>query len=156
VSSPQRLNPQKPPGHVTKLSPPPPPIKKKIAPARTSIALTGRVEVSVPTRLKEIRRVVKMGAAVLPIVEGGKTPAIAGGYKAASKDRAAIEAPFRANPRLNYGIATRHSGRASSRSTSTGPGTGNAGGASGETRPASKDHQGADPAVPSQSVLELA
>jgi hypothetical protein len=81
-------------------------VKKTNVPAGRSIALTSRVEVNVPSRLKEIRRVLKMGAAVLPVVAGGKSPAIAGGYKAASKDKAQVEAHFRANPRLNYGIAT--------------------------------------------------
>ncbi len=81
-------------------------VKKMNATARSSMALTSGVEVSVPIRLKEIRRVLKMGAAVLPVVAGGKAPAIAGGHKAASKDRAQVEAHFRANPRLNYGIAT--------------------------------------------------
>jgi hypothetical protein len=73
-------------------------VKKKNAPAGSSTALTGAVEASVPTRLREIHRFLKMGAAVLPVAEGEKKPAVAGGYKAASKDRATVDARFRAKP----------------------------------------------------------
>jgi hypothetical protein len=48
----------------------------------------------------------KFGSAIIPVVEGGKAPAIEGGYKAASKDWKRLEAIFRPNPRLNCGIAT--------------------------------------------------
>ena len=51
-------------------------------------------------------RSLKLGAAILPVVEGGKAPAVKGGYRAAFKDRKKLETFFRANPHLNYGIAT--------------------------------------------------
>jgi hypothetical protein len=52
------------------------------------------------TRTQEIQRFPKKGAAVLPIVKGGKTPPIAWGYKAASKDKAGVGDQFREKPSL--------------------------------------------------------
>jgi hypothetical protein len=48
---------------------------------------------------------VKRDCAVLPVVEGGKKPAVKTGVKAASKNRDMIKKHFLANPNLNYAIA---------------------------------------------------
>jgi Bifunctional DNA primase/polymerase, N-terminal len=42
-----------------------------------------------------------MGAAILPVVPGGKKPAIQGGFKAASKNKAALDRWFGARPTQN-------------------------------------------------------
>ena len=47
-----------------------------------------------------------MGAAVFPVVEAGKKPAVARGFKAATNNAQTVERFFRANPKLNYGITT--------------------------------------------------
>jgi putative DNA primase/helicase len=57
-------------------------------------------------KLKFILAMVKRDCAVLPVVEGGKKPAVKTGVKAASKNRDMIKKHFLANPNLNYGIAT--------------------------------------------------
>ena len=44
--------------------------------------------------------------AILPVVAGGKAPAIKGGVKAASKNKGLVDRWFNARPNLNYGIAT--------------------------------------------------
>jgi Bifunctional DNA primase/polymerase, N-terminal len=44
--------------------------------------------------------------AVFPVTARGKAPAIAGGFKAASRDKKTVADWFRAGPELNYGIAT--------------------------------------------------
>jgi hypothetical protein len=49
-----------------------------------------------------------MGAAIaiLPVVAGGKPPAIKGGVRAASKNKGLVDRWLKARPNLNYGIAT--------------------------------------------------
>jgi hypothetical protein len=39
-----------------------------------------------PDILRQIIRARKLGSAIIPVIEGGKAPAIDGGHKAASKD----------------------------------------------------------------------
>jgi hypothetical protein len=56
--------------------------------------------------LQGVKVSLELGFKVFPAVQGGKKPAIVGGFKAASKDRKRIETFFRANRRLNYGIVT--------------------------------------------------
>lgn len=65
-----------------------------------------RIPNKLPDMLRHIIRARKLGSAIIPVVKGGKAPAIQGGHKAASKDLKKLAAFFRANPRLNYGIAT--------------------------------------------------
>ena len=56
-------------------------------------------------RLEIILKMARQGCAVLPVVAGGKAPAVAGGVHAASKTLKMIEAYFSKNKTLNYGIA---------------------------------------------------
>jgi hypothetical protein len=57
-------------------------------------------------RIKLILQMVKRGCSVLPVVARGKTPAVAGGVHAASKNVNMIKDYFLANANANYGIAT--------------------------------------------------
>jgi len=63
-------------------------------------------ESRVSVRLATIFRMMDEGFAILPLVEGGKTPANEGGVTAASKNKAAVDRWFQTRPGLNYGIAT--------------------------------------------------
>jgi putative DNA primase/helicase len=65
-----------------------------------------RVRGEAPSKLDIIDRMLGLGFAIFPVREGEKTPAIAGGHNSASKDKAIVNGWFRANPNLNYGIAT--------------------------------------------------
>jgi putative DNA primase/helicase len=81
----------------------------KVSPRKASIKTSikaGNIPIRLPEILRRIRHARRCGWAIIPVVEGGKAPAIGGGYKAASKDWKKIEAFFDANPRLNYGIVT--------------------------------------------------
>jgi putative DNA primase/helicase len=60
----------------------------------------------VGTKLATIRRMLKEGFSILPVVEGGKMPAIKGGHNSASKDSKVVESWFDARPRRNFGVRT--------------------------------------------------
>ncbi len=60
----------------------------------------------ITSRLDMIRRRVGAGFPVFPVKEGGKEPAIANGFKAASADERTVDAWFRGHPNLNFGIPT--------------------------------------------------
>ncbi len=97
---------RKHPGRGVKLSQ----VPRRKKTSQRKVATTGDKPFNIPVRLPEIlrhiRRAHRCGWAIIPLVEGGKAPAVDGGYKAASKDWKAIEAFFHANPCLNYGIVT--------------------------------------------------
>jgi putative DNA primase/helicase len=57
-------------------------------------------------RIREIKRALNNGAAILPVVAGGKAPAISGGVKSATTNGKVLAARFTSEPDLNYGIAT--------------------------------------------------
>ena len=97
---------QKQLGRGKKLSPTPAEKKTSLRKVTTTSDKAVGIPIRLPEILRHIRRLRKLGWAILPIVEGGKSPAVVGGYKAASKEWKKLEAFFAANPRLNYGIAT--------------------------------------------------
>jgi Bifunctional DNA primase/polymerase, N-terminal len=57
-------------------------------------------------KIKMTLMMAKRGCAVLPVVKGGKTPAVEKGVHAASKDLALIKKHFGKHPEHNWGIAT--------------------------------------------------
>ena len=77
--------------------------KQKVLVRRISSALQRSSE---DARIKLILQMVKRGCSVLPVVARGKTPAVAGGVHAASKNVNMIKDYFLANANANYGIAT--------------------------------------------------
>jgi hypothetical protein len=56
-------------------------------------------------KIKMVLMMTKRGCAVLPLVEGGKTPAVEKGVHAASKDLALIKKHFGKHREHNWGIA---------------------------------------------------
>jgi hypothetical protein len=74
--------------------------------AKPNVAANDNAAGSTATRVRELQRVLAIGAAVLPVAKGGKMPAIAGGVYAATNNMKTLAPIFKANPDLNYGIAT--------------------------------------------------
>jgi hypothetical protein len=97
---------RKRPGRGKKLLPTPAEKKTSLRKVTTTSDEAVVVLSRLPVVPRHIRRLRKIGWAILSVVEGGKSPAVVGGYKAASKEWKKLEAFFAANPRLNYGIAT--------------------------------------------------
>jgi putative DNA primase/helicase len=73
---------------------------------RAAHPLVSPKESRVSPRLATIFRVMDEGCAILPLVDGDKKPAIAGGVMAASKSQGAVDRWFQTRPDSNYGIAT--------------------------------------------------
>jgi hypothetical protein len=53
-----------------------------------------------------IPRLIDKGLPVFPLIAGGDKPAVANGFKAASNEKAKVDAWFRKHPHSNFGIPT--------------------------------------------------